>query len=41
MAKADYFQRDCAIEAFLPGAIHDTLTTAADLAEQFVIAEVG
>ena len=33
MTKADHFQRDCAIETFLPRAIHHTLTTAADYVE--------
>src|SRR4029077_8877463 len=41
MAKGDHFQCDRAIKTFLPGTIDDTLTTAADLVEQFVIAEVG
>jgi hypothetical protein len=41
MAKADYFQRDCAIETLLPGPIYNTLATAADLVQQFIIAEVG
>src|SRR5439155_19219931 len=41
MAKADHFQCDRAIETSLPGTIYNTLATAADLVEQFIIAEVG
>ena len=41
MAKTNHFQRNRAIETFLPRPIHDALTTATNLVEQCVIAEVG
>ncbi len=39
-AQANHFERDSAIEAFLSGAIHYALPTAANLLEQFVISKV-
>src|SRR5205085_6386926 len=41
MAKADHFQRDRAVQTFLPGAINYALSTATDLLEQFVVPKVG
>src|SRR6266513_3073138 len=41
MSQTDYFESYCAVETFLPGAIHDTLTAATDLFQQFIVAKVG
>src|SRR5439155_22662218 len=40
-AKADYLQRDRAIETFLMRAVHNALTAPANFFQQFVIAEVS
>src|SRR5438132_7988622 len=41
VSQTDYFESYCAVETFLPGAIHDTLTAATDLFQQFIVAKVG
>ncbi len=41
MSQTDYFERYCAVETFLPGAINYALSTTTDLLEQFVVTKVG
>src|ERR1051326_8851933 len=41
MAQTNHLQRHCAVQTFLPGAIHHTLTATTDLFQQFVIPKVG
>ena len=41
LAQANHFERDGAVEAFLPRAINHALAAATDLFQQFVITEVS
>src|SRR5207237_6865356 len=39
LTKANDFQRDCAVETFLPGAKYHAPTATTDLFQQFVVAQ--
>src|SRR5438046_8443562 len=41
MAQANHFERNRAIETFLPGAINDALAAATDYLQQFVVAKIA
>ena len=41
MAEANHFERNSAVQTFLPRAINDTLTATADHLQQFIVAKVG
>ena len=41
LAESNDFQRDCAVETFLPGAKYHTLTAATDFFQQLVVAQVS
>src|SRR5690349_8935814 len=40
LAEANHFQCNCAVETFLAGAINHALSTATNLLEKFIIAEL-